>query len=64
MKTTRNTGGKAEKGSQKWIQKLINEKTVTINSLLKKDLSLPQVEKIEWLSPLATDNYTEYYDKN
>jgi len=55
--------GKAEKGSQKWFQKLINEKTSIVNTLLKQNLNLPQDEKIEWLSPLKKDNYAEYYDE-
>jgi len=55
--------GKAEKGSQKWIQKLINEYASTINALLKENLNIPQDEKIEWLSPLKKDNYAEYYDE-
>lgn len=54
---------KAEKGSQKWFQKLINENTGTINAVLKQSLNLPQSEKIDWLSPLEEDNYAEYYDE-
>lgn len=63
MKATINPGGKAEKGSQKWIQKLINENANSLNALLRQDLSLPQDETIEWLSPLEEDNYAEYYDR-
>jgi len=52
---------KAEKGSQKWLQKLINEDASAINAMLKQSLNLPQTEKIDWLSPLEKDNYAEYY---
>jgi len=54
---------KAKKGSQKWVQKLINENVGTINALLKKSLNLPQDEKIDWLSPLEKDKYAEYHDE-
>lgn len=58
-----NSDGKAKKGSQKWIQKLINENASTINALLKQNLHLPQDEKIDWLSPLEKYKYSEYYDE-
>jgi len=53
----------AERGSQKWLQKLINEKANLIDAQLKQNLSLPQDEHIEWLSPLKKYNYAEYYDE-
>jgi hypothetical protein len=45
--------GIAVKGSQKWIQKLVNEKPDLLNSLIKNQLDLPSDEEIHWLSPLA-----------
>ncbi len=53
----------ATKGSQKWIQILVNQKTDYLNNQIKTNLSLPINEKIEWRSPLAIDNYVEYKDE-
>jgi hypothetical protein len=53
----------AKKGSQKWIQKLVNEKPQLINSKIRQNLNLPENEKIEWLSPLKSDEYAEYRDE-
>jgi hypothetical protein len=51
------------KGSQKWIQKLVNEKPDLLNSLIKTQLNLPDTDRIEWHSPLAEDGYAEYQDQ-
>ncbi len=53
-----------KKGSQKWIQKLVNEEPEILNSQIRKNLNLPNNEKIEWLSPLKTDGYAEYRDED
>jgi hypothetical protein len=53
----------AAKGSQKWIQKLVNEKPDLLNSPIRTQLDLPDTEKITWLSPLADDEYAEYQDQ-
>jgi hypothetical protein len=53
----------ATKGSQKWIQVLVNNKTDIINNLIKTSLHLPLEEEIYWRSPLATDDYAEYKDE-
>jgi len=53
----------ATKGSQKWIQKLINEKPELITSLIIDDLGLPKDEKIDWVSPKKEDDYAEYRDE-
>jgi hypothetical protein len=42
----------AKKGSQKWIQKLINEKPDLLNKQLRMKLDMLEDEEIEWLSPL------------
>lgn len=52
----------AIKGSQKWIQKLINDNPEILNSLIKTKLSLAKDEKITWVSPKAKDKYLEYRD--
>ena len=54
---------RAARGSQKWIQKLINEKPDLLNSPIKTQLDLPDTEKTTWLSPLADDEYAEYQDQ-
>jgi hypothetical protein len=51
------------KGSQKWIQKLVNEKPEILNSRIRKNLNLPNNETIEWRSPLKSDGYAEYRDE-
>ena len=54
---------KALKGSQIWIQQLINEKPDILNKQLRTKLDMPKVEKIKWLSPLKEDEYAEYRDE-
>ncbi len=52
---------KADKGSQWWLQELINNKPSILDKYIYS--SIPQdIVKIEWLSPLAIDNYSEYRD--
>ena len=53
----------AEKGSQKWIQKLVNEKPNLLTSSIRTQLDLPDTERITWLSPAAHDEYAEYRDQ-
>jgi hypothetical protein len=55
--------GPAEKGSQKLIQKLVNESPDLLNSPIRTQLNLPETEKITWLSPIADDAYAEYKDQ-
>ena len=55
--------GPAVKGSQKWIQKLINEKPDLLTSLVRTQLGIPHPDNIAWLSPLAEDEYAEYQDQ-
>ena len=54
---------RAAKGSQKWIQKLVNEKPDLLNTPIRTQLDLPDIEKITWLSPIADDEYAEYRDQ-
>jgi hypothetical protein len=60
---TRYTQSLATKGSQKWIQKLVNEKPEILNSQIRMKLNLSDNEIIEWLSPLKSDGYAEYRDR-
>ena len=55
--------GPAQKGSQKWIQKVINENPELINSRIRTQLDLPGTENISWYSPLAEDESAEYQDQ-
>jgi len=54
---------KAVKGSQKWIQTIINEKPKILNKRLRTKLGMPEDEKIEWFSPIEEDEYAEYRDE-
>jgi len=51
------------RGSQKWIQKLINEKPDILSTQIRKSINLPAQDSIEWLSPLKADDYAEYRDE-
>lgn len=53
----------ATKGSQKWVQILVNYKKDFFNTQIRKCLDIPQSEEINWLSPLKKDRYSEYRDK-
>ena len=41
----------------------MNEKPDLLNSPLRTQLDLPDIEKITWLSPIADDEYAEYRDQ-
>jgi hypothetical protein len=53
----------ASKGSQKWIQVLVNHKKDVINKEIRTSLQLPENETIEWFSPLESENFKEYKDE-
>lgn len=52
-----------QKGSQKWLQMIINEKSEFLNTEIRRKFGLPKDEGIQWLSPLKRDNYAEYRDQ-
>ncbi len=54
--------GLANKGSQKWLQVLVNSVSSEINDVLATELKLAPDERVQWLSPLANDDYAEYSD--
>lgn len=62
MKRVNYPTGKAQRGSQKWIQQLINENFDVMNEMLRENLNLVKDEEIHWLSPLEKDSYAEFYD--
>ncbi len=53
----------ANKGSQKWIQKLVKEKESLFNSSISRTLEFAEGESINWLSPRKSDKYAEYRDR-
>ncbi|MGD0072362.1 MAG: hypothetical protein ABSB71_12485 [Candidatus Bathyarchaeia archaeon] len=53
----------ANKGSQKWIQKLVNDKESLFNSFISRTLEFAEGESINWLSPRKSDKYAEYRDQ-
>ena len=55
-------GGRAVKGSQRWLQALVNDSPGILNRAISECSSRP-IEDIRWLSPLQQDNYREYYDQ-
>jgi len=55
--------GSGVKGSQKWIQKLVNEKPEMLNSLIRTQINFPVTDTITWHSPIAEDGYAEYQDQ-
>jgi len=52
----------ATKGSQKWIQLLVNECRPVFASALAPHLPTELAQRITWLSPLREDEYAEYRD--
>jgi len=53
----------AQRGSQKWLQTLVNQHPERINHYLAEALELEAAESIEWRSPLENDEYAEYRDQ-
>jgi hypothetical protein len=53
---------RAGRGSQKWIQQLVNEAPSLLDRAIGRHLNLSPTDKIVWLSPLANDGYAEYRD--
>ncbi|MGE0034380.1 MAG: hypothetical protein AB7S93_01975 [Xanthobacteraceae bacterium] len=53
---------RGNKGSLKWIQRAINDAPDYFDSRVRSQL--PDVARIEWLSPLADDGFAEYRDKS
>ncbi len=53
---------KAPKGSQKWLQFLVNRDRKIIDESIRKHLKLNTEDTIDWLSPLEDDCLAEYQD--
>ncbi len=54
----------AKRGSQKWLQTLVNEHPELVNRHLRGYLDLSEAESVHWLSPLESDDYAEYSDQD
>jgi len=54
---------KGIKGSLKWIQYILNDYPDILDNSIKKFLPASRSQSIEWLSPLADDDYAEYRDQ-
>ena len=50
------------RGSLKWIQALVNQRTDLLDRQVRESCGLKPDEAIEWVSPLADDEYAEYRD--
>ncbi len=50
------------RGSQRWLQILINEHPEVIFRELAPELGLDNKDQLSWLSPCQNDNYAEYCD--
>ncbi|HSV27333.1 MAG TPA: hypothetical protein VLH60_05520 [Sedimentisphaerales bacterium] len=59
----RNPQGEKHKGSQLWLQKVINDCPELLNSQIRKAFVWLQDEQITWVSPLREDEYSEYRDE-
>ena len=53
----------APRGSQKWLQVLINERPELLNTQVAPRIGI-QPNEISWLSPLKQDDYSEYSDND
>ena len=53
----------ASRGSQKWIQLLVNQAPHLLDRAIARHLNFSPLDKIVWLSPLARDGYAEYRDE-
>jgi hypothetical protein len=61
---TRRVQDKATKGSQHWLQELVNRKPKLLVDTLRPLLQLGASDTITWLSPLEEDGYAEYQDQD
>ena len=52
----------APRGSQRWLQLVVNRCPKLIDNAIGEALGLGQDETIEWLSPLESDCFREYRD--
>ncbi len=53
----------APRGSQRWLQLVVNRCPEVIDAAIREELDLCQDKTIEWLSPLESDCFREYQDQ-
>jgi hypothetical protein len=49
--------------SEHWMRVAVNEHAEMLNSLIRQTFGWHVNEEIEWLSPVAQDEYAEYFDE-
>lgn len=54
---------RATKGSQKWLQVVVNEAPHLLDRAIAAHIAFSPTDKIAWLSPHAGDSYAEYRDE-
>lgn len=54
--------GSAQKGSQKWLQLVVNRAPHLLDQGIAQHLHFSGTDRVTWLSPLADDGYAEYRD--
>ncbi len=55
---------RAERGSQKWIQDLVNADGNLLAGMIRQSFPQPGAKEIIWLSPLQEDDFAEYRDRS
>lgn len=59
----RRVEGPAQRGSQKWLQYVVNQCPEILNSKIIAQFGFQGTEVINWLSPFANDGFAEYQDQ-
>jgi hypothetical protein len=49
--------------SEHWLRVAVNERTDALNSLITGLFEWNSTDRITWLSPIASDEYAEYFDE-
>lgn len=55
--------GVAKRGSQKWLQYVVNQRPELLNSAVAETVPDCRPDEITWLSPVEDDQYSEYQDR-
>lgn len=55
---------KGTKGSLKWIQLVVNDHADLLNQKIVYEVGLSKSSRIEWRSPLRSDEFVEYRDNS
>lgn len=50
--------------SEHWLRVAVNDQANLFNAAVSECLNLPAEDSIQWLSPVASDDYAEYYDQS